>query len=62
MLTHFLVLRWSQTSFSISGLFINVPILIFKDIHNINNFTYTKLKSKKKSSSIDWNLRQYHLY
>ena len=56
----FLILSWWGTNFNISGLFITVPILIFKDVHNINHLVYTKQKkSKKKLSWLDWNLRQY---
>ena len=44
----FLILSWWGTNFNISGLFITVPILIFKDVHNINHLVYTKQKKVEK--------------
>ena len=52
MLTNFLVLRWSRTKFNISGLFITVPILIFKDLQMFILSTILSILKKGKKKTV----------
>ena len=54
-----LVLRRSGTNFNISGFFITVKILIFKDLYmSILSTILYILNNNKKMLWMDWNFRQ----
>ena len=51
---HFLILRWSGTSFKISGYFITVPIIIFKDLQMSILSTILYILNKKNVKRQLW--------